>query len=191
VSPIDASLAVWGEGRRGRIAELEGELRRHDDAKLEQTRRQQGSGDENDAVVGDGGQGGGGRGQSALALAPAPIPRAGETASTRAKLPPTTGSGSAAETAMEGGEAAAAPATETRGATAAGVAAAARRRTRPETGGDRGGAPSSLEERLGRWGAGWRPPALRELPRGGEGFFSGWTHLGQPERFELVKSVNR
>ncbi|CAN0170535.1 unnamed protein product, partial [Pylaiella littoralis] len=50
---------------------------------------------------------------------------------------------------------------------------------------------TQLEERLGRWGAGWRPPALRELPRGGEGFFSGWTHLGQPERFELVKSVNR
>eukprot|EP00903_Cladosiphon_okamuranus_P017832 g16411.t1 len=48
-----------------------------------------------------------------------------------------------------------------------------------------------LEERLGRWGAGWRPPALRGLPRGGEGFFSEWTHLGQPERFELVKCVNR
>ena len=52
-------------------------------------------------------------------------------------------------------------------------------------------AASTLEERLGLWDSGWRPPRLRELPRGGEGFFSGWTHLGQPERFELVKSVNR
>lgn len=54
---------------------------------------------------------------------------------------------------------------------------------------------STLEERLGMWDrsgrAGWRPPALRELPRGGDGFFSGCTHIGTPDRFELVKSVNR
>ncbi|CBJ32770.1 hypothetical protein Esi_0367_0003 [Ectocarpus siliculosus] len=50
---------------------------------------------------------------------------------------------------------------------------------------------TASSSRLARWGAGWRPPALRPLPRGGEGFFSGWTHLGQSERFELVKSANR
>lgn len=54
-----------------------------------------------------------------------------------------------------------------------------------------GAAFPSLEDNLARWGTGWRPPPLRELPRGGEGFFSAWTHLGQPDRFELVKSANR
>lgn len=49
----------------------------------------------------------------------------------------------------------------------------------------------TLEERLVLWERGWRPPALRELPSGGEGFFSRWTYFGQPERFELVKSANR
>lgn len=49
----------------------------------------------------------------------------------------------------------------------------------------------TLEENLARWDSGWRPPALRELPRGGQGFFSGCTFMGPPDRFELVKSANR
>lgn len=50
----------------------------------------------------------------------------------------------------------------------------------------------TLADRLALWDSrGWRPPRLRDLPRGGEGFFSGWTHIGQPDRFELVKSANR
>lgn len=49
----------------------------------------------------------------------------------------------------------------------------------------------TLEDNLARWSSGWRPPPLRELPRGGKGFFSGWTHMGPLDRFELVKSANR
>lgn len=51
---------------------------------------------------------------------------------------------------------------------------------------------TTLEARLALWDSrGWRPPRLRELPRGGDGFFSEWTHIGPPDRFELVKSANR
>ncbi|CAM9813798.1 unnamed protein product, partial [Choristocarpus tenellus] len=49
----------------------------------------------------------------------------------------------------------------------------------------------TLAERLQLQGGNWLPPPLRALPRCGKGFFSGWTHVGPVDRFELVKSVNR
>ncbi|CAM9300561.1 unnamed protein product [Ectocarpus sp. 12 AP-2014] len=157
VSPIDASLTLWSEGRRERVAELEEELRLRD-ARRRQQQQQQQRREENENQ---------------------------EQQQTRQhRQEDHYGGGAAAAAAavtVEG------TATTTGASARPGEAAGARDRGHP-----RGGSSSTtLEERLGRWGAGWRPPALRPLPRGGEGFFSGWTHLGQPERFELVKSANR
>ncbi|CAM9888372.1 unnamed protein product [Ectocarpus sp. 4 AP-2014] len=149
LSPIDASLTLWSEGRRERVAELEEELRLQD-ARRRQQQQQRREEDENQEQQ--------------------------QTRQHRQEVV----AAAAAAVAVEG--------TATTGASPRpGDTAGARDRGHP-----RGGSSSTtLEDRLWWWGAGWRPPALRPLPRGGEGFFSGWTHLGQPERFELVKSANR
>lgn len=180
MSPIDASLALWGDGRRERLAELEEELRRHD---IEQQQQQ----DEGSSVPASKAPRGGEQAEGDSALGSKPSATLGKEAAPRKQH-----TGERAPTTQ--GDAG--PASPPRGETADRNASNTTRGSTPRTfGGGRSRAPLSsatiLEERLGRWGAGWRPPALRGLPRGGEGFFSGWTHMGQPERFELVKSVNR
>ncbi|CAM9450837.1 unnamed protein product [Ectocarpus fasciculatus] len=153
VSPIDASLALWSEGRRERVAELEEELRLHDARRRRRQQQQQQRREEDQ-----------------------------DQEQQRARQHRQEAAAESAAVAVEG------TATISGASARPGEAAGARDRGRRRPGGF---SSTTLEGRLERWGAGWRPPALRPLPRGGQGFFSGWTHLGQPERFELVKSANR
>ncbi|CAN0061978.1 unnamed protein product [Scytosiphon promiscuus] len=225
LSPIDASLDLWSEGRRERISELEAEILLHDAERPHQQhqRTEQQARKETGVASSCSGECDSSSGRSTtqtqtLKLPPTPEPTSPTTAALSPRsppFPPTPSSGvrdsTAARSRLHNDTAAAAAATTGGRRVSSSMAgdAAARREASawgPSRGGDgRGGGrgrvrgrsspPASfstlLEDRLDRWSTGWRPPTLRALPRGGDGFFSGWTHLGQPERFELVKSVNR
>lgn len=246
-SPIDASLALWSEGRRERIAELESELGQIESqqrgAQLQKRQKarsgggeavdfpkspttsssgsrplraqedRRGAGREDRRIVADGEQTKGDNidddrrsridhTRCAHADSTPPPPHGNVfggrplNGDCRCRRPTenTLGGGSVCSTTSE--PRAPAPPTPP------GVVAAENKtpeRREDADGGTKcaGVAPAvrlpttTLEERLRLWDKGWRPPPLRELPREGEGFFSEWTHLGQPERFELVKSANR
>lgn len=252
MAPIDASLSLWGAGRKERITELEAELR-EEDAQQQRPQQQQqakrgsnresvpqrsthvyddhwtlqpqeinsGHGGENDRM--DGGK------ESAIASKDGSVrsARTDQTqrsqAETRSQLPASANNDirsngdrctaathrrSIDTTAHDDGSSnSSSSATTSEGPSHARLkspdSAAIEESKAPERSGNIGSrlgteiarrvdsSASTLEERLILWDRGWRPPALRALPRGGQGFFSGWTYLGQPERFELVKSANR
>lgn len=187
VSPIDASLALWGEERRGRVAELEEELRRHgaeQQQQQQQLEQEQGSSGSAEAARY------GNQAERDRTLGSKPSAAPGQETVERKQH-----TDRSRTTQGNAGPHTPPPPPPASGGIPDRVASNSTNPSLRTIGGNRSRAPLSsttlLEERLGRWGAGWRPPALRGLPRGGEGFFSGWTHLGQPERFELVKCVNR
>lgn len=149
-SPLDDSLALWGAGRRDRIAELEVELRRVD-------RWRQHASSQQDSGRISAGQ----RCKGTLKK------READAVNERRK---------------GGGE---------EGKQQDGREEREDQHLQRQRATDSGDVPLTLQDRIASWERGWRPPPLRDLPREGAGFFSAWTHLGQPERFELVKSANR
>ncbi|CAN0020489.1 unnamed protein product, partial [Ascophyllum nodosum] len=134
-SPLDDSLALWNEGRRERIGELEAGLRQNDARQREE----------------------GNLSQVAGGTHPPHQPRpCAENAPSDGRARSVPGSVPATEVGSvetrDRGDRSELPAYGT------GLSSAAR------------DLELSLDRRLSLWERGWRPPTLRELPRGGEGF---------------------